>query len=252
MATIFYYLAIFIVTMVFYGFFSRFEKSYKNHGKGSFKQKTLFSIQLIALFFIPFLICQYFGLIEFWFDSVRFMLAFMIFIELYSSWKDKGDKAFALVLILLTFFAFIVFPSIGVENDQKVYYFLVLGAIVIMQDTFMSIFGKCVVKRLPDGTYKMRYPKIISPNKTVMSVLLGVIANIVLFSGLLNYEMSFVFTASIATAIGDAIFSIYKRVANLDDFSHLLGPIGGFSDRFDGWVFAIILVEILTAIEWII
>ena len=249
MATIFYYLAIFAIILIFYTIFSRFEKSYKNQGKGTVRQKTVFSIKLLALFFIPYFVCQYFGIIEFWFDTMRYMIFFMVFLELYSSWKSKGEKAFATSLIILTFFAFVVFPLIGENIEQKVNYFLLLGVIVILQDCFMSLFGRYVVKRLPDGFYKMKYPGCISPNKTVLSVILGLIANILLFTVIFEIDIMFVLVASIGTALGDALFSLYKRIAKIEDFSCLLGPIGGFADRFDGWVFAIILVEILHSIQ---
>jgi phosphatidate cytidylyltransferase len=87
-------------------------------------------------------------------------------------------------------------------------------------------------------------PKI-SPNKTAEGLIGGFALTLV--TGLIMQpylEMTvlqtLVFSAGIALAAfgGDVLASVYKRLVDIKDYSHLLPGHGGFLDRFDSYIAA--------------
>jgi CDP-diglyceride synthetase len=151
--------------------------------------------------------------------------------------SNNSNKLFSYksFLILLSFFSIIIILD-------NIYETLLLVILIISMDFFMSLFGSYIVSRIPFENIKLRYPKSISENKTGLSVILSYITMLFLYSHFFDFWL--ITTVCFSAFFGDAVLSHYKRINNIDDFSNLLGPIGGFSDRFDSWVFTFLFVLI--------
>ena len=235
-------ISISVIMMIFFGFIDqKYVKLSHNHTKGSFLEKFYFSARLLfSLIFLYVVVGMDEQLI---FDIFCVTVFLGVLLELTVSYKTKNQGYFALVLICFTFIAFIVIPIFIQENNVIEKYFVIM-VIAICMDSFMSIFGRFVVAKLPDSFIKMKYPKQISQNKTFLAVVLALIANYFLFSELLELNVLPLLIISVSVAFGDALFSYYKRCVDISDFSRLLGPIGGFCDRFNGWIIAFCAMEI--------
>ncbi len=231
-----------VIMMIFFGIIDqKYMKISHKHKKGSFTEKLYFSARL--LFSLIFLYVVLGMDKQFIFDIFCVTVFLGVFLELNMSYKTKNQGYFALTLICFTFAAFIVIPIFVQENNVIEKYFI-YSVIAICMDSFMSIFGRFVVAKLPDSFIKMKYPKQISPNKTFLAVVLALIANYLLFTKLLELSVLPLLIISVSVALGDALFSYYKRCVGISDFSRLLGPIGGFCDRFNGWIIAFCAMEI--------
>ena len=94
----------------------------------------------------------------------------------------------------------------------------------------------------------------ISPNKTYMgiigSILFSQFSQIYiyyfnLFSNEKNlYKFMFIFISCFFVIIGDLVFSYFKRVNKIKDYSNLLKGHGGLFDRIDGLIFLTIIFNI--------
>jgi phosphatidate cytidylyltransferase len=91
----------------------------------------------------------------------------------------------------------------------------------------------------------------ISPNKTYVGFLGSLIVsqfsifilnifNIVLFEKFYTNSF-FIIAISVAVIIGDLLFSYFKRVSGVKDYSNLLPGHGGILDRIDGMILSSIL-----------
>ena len=211
--------------------------------KGTLKEKFYSSINIILIFILPYFVT--FGNIEFFFHTFCLTISIGMLCELYLHYK-LGDN-FTIILILLVLCSFNIIPNLYVDIiDYKKVFICVL--IISCMDTYMNIIGKYFVSKLPKYIPVFKYPKSVSGNKTILSVFLSLLLNIYVFSFLFEisiFNISDVIIISLLTAFGDALFSIYKRKKNIDDFSHLLGKIGGFCDRFDGWVLPFIYIFVM-------
>ena len=119
--------------------------------------------------------------------------------------------------------------------------------IIISFDIFSYLFGKKF------GSKKIL--KNISPKKTLEGLIAGVLSSYV-FSTMyiIIFELSltkyFLFTTIIifSSFIGDIIESIFKRINNLKNSSNFLPGHGGFFDRFDSFILALIPYSLLSMI----
>lgn len=231
-----------VIMMIFFGFIDqKYMKISHRHVKGSFKEKFYFSARLLlSLTFLYVVVGMDKQLV---FDIFCVTVFLGVLLELNMSYKTKNQGYFALVLICFTLIAFIIIPNFS-SNNNIIEKYLIISVIAICMDSFMSIFGRFVVAKLPDSFIKMKYPTQISPNKTFLAVVLALIANYFLFSELLELSVLPLLIISVSVAFGDALFSYYKRCVEISDFSRLLGPIGGFCDRFNGWIIAFCAMEI--------
>lgn len=208
--------------------------------KGTIVEKTFMSARILGVFGIPFIIS--FGNLEFFFITFSLTVCIAMICELVLS---NGFKTkFNSFLIFLTIVAFIILPHF--YQSEIVYKTVFMGAIIIASmDTFMNVIGANFVSKLPKWFPIFKYPDYISGNKTGLSVILSLILNILIFSYVLEineFTTIDITIISLLTAKGDGLFSYYKRLNNIDDYSHLLGKVGGFCDRFDGWVLPFIYI----------
>ena len=142
----------------------------------------------------------------------------------------------------------IIFYRIRLEFG--IYHTVWLIGIVVVTDTAGYIFGRIV------GGPKV-FPRI-SPKKTWAGVLAGWFA-VGLFSWVFveniapqNLFIKFISISiilSVSAQIGDMIQSHLKRKSDVKDSSALLPGHGGFMDRFDGFVGAMVVTGLI--FEWI-
>jgi CDP-diglyceride synthetase len=231
---VFYLLYIFVISIIQLVIFNSLfdNKKFKNV-KGTFWNKAKYSIFVILIFMLPLLYPKIH--IDEWFDIAKLTIFLGIFCELICSDNSKKIFGYKSILLLISFYSILFVP----DNINTA---ILVAIVVICMDTGMSIFGRFVVSRIPCERCKFRYPDCISKNKTGLSAILSFIVCLLIFSQF--FEVNLIVTICFATFLGDAVFSHYKRVNNVDDFSNLLGPIGGFSDRFDGWVFSFFFISI--------
>ena len=137
-----------------------------------------------------------------------------------------------------------------VRLEFGLYHTIWLIGIVVVTDTAGYLIGRIV------GGPKV-FPRI-SPKKTWAGVLAGWLA-VGLFSWLFVENIapqslfikfvSISILLSVSAQIGDMIQSHLKRKSDVKDSSNLLPGHGGFMDRFDGFVGAIVVTGLI--FEWI-
>lgn len=127
------------------------------------------------------------------------------------------------------------FPSYLIlikEEGTRLLLILLLG--VWVSDVLAYYVGKNFGRR-------PLFPKL-SPNKSLEGFLAGIGAGSLVFlflPGVPFLDSIFVgFLTLLSGAAGDYFKSFIKRQLGIKDFSDILGPHGGFTDRFDALVFA--------------
>ena len=157
----------------------------------------------------------------------------------------KLKRLFSKIIIFLIFLIFI-FSSYNLRNlNNGLEYLYLVITITWLSDIGGYIFGKYI------GGKKIN---VISPNKTYTGFLGSLILsqfsfivlkifNLKLFENF--YYNSILFLASsIMVIIGDLIFSYFKRLEKLKDYSNLIPGHGGIFDRIDGLIFIMIFFNI--------
>lgn len=198
------------------------------------KDRTLFSIIFAPIV----LLAIYFGNIYF-----NILLLIIFIIGLYEIFKLK--ILLTKIIIFLLFFCFLYSClSLNYHSNGKHLIFLLL-IISWLSDIGGYLFGKLF------GGKKIGY---ISPNKTYMgiigSILFSQFSQIYiyyfnLFSNEKNlYKFIFIFISCFFVIIGDLVFSYFKRVNKIKDYSNLLKGHGGLFDRIDGLIFLTIIFNI--------
>ncbi len=137
----------------------------------------------------------------------------------------------AIFVLLYTGF----FPSYLIDLKEKDTYILLIFFLTIWaNDVFAYYIGKNFGKR-------PLFPKL-SPRKTLEGFIGGLVIAVVLFLLISPLDISKAFPISVITVItgviGDYFKSFIKRQTGIKDFSGILGPHGGFVDRFDAVIFA--------------
>ncbi len=197
----------------------------------NFLIRLMFSLILITIYF--FIALYNFNLIFFFIS----LIYFLIFLEIIIFFR-----ILKLIPIIYLFISFIFFLFINFESNQ-IYKFNILIISVIAFDTFSYIFGK---------TFGLRKISKISPNKTIEGLFGGLISSLSIASLYIYYIeidldlKSLIFVASIIlfSFVGDIIESYFKRKNNLKNSSNFIPGHGGFFDRFDSFIFAIIFYSV--------
>ena len=197
----------------------------------NFLIRLMFSLILITIYF--FIALYNFNLIFFFIS----LIYFLIFLEIIIFFK-----ILKIIPIIYLFISFIFFLFINFESNQ-IYKFNILIISVIAFDTFSYIFGK---------TFGLRKISKISPNKTIEGLFGGLISSLSIASLYIYYieidldlkSLIFVVSIILFSFVGDIIESYFKRKNNLKNSSNFIPGHGGFFDRFDSFIFAIIFYSV--------
>tara|TARA_B100000886_G_scaffold337566_1_gene298523 strand:- start:603 stop:1226 length:624 start_codon:yes stop_codon:yes gene_type:complete len=197
----------------------------------NFLIRLMFSLILITIYF--FIVLYNFNLIFFFIS----LIYFLIFLEIIIFFK-----IFKIIPITYLFISFIFFLFINFESNQ-IYKFNIFIIAVIAFDTFSYICGKI---------FGLRKISKISPNKTIEGLFGGFISSLSISSLYIYYNeidldfKSLIFITSIIlfSFAGDIIESYFKRKNNLKNSSNFIPGHGGFFDRFDSFIFAIIFYSV--------
>ncbi len=176
---------------------------------------------------------------------IDFTLVFYLIIIIYVSVLTEvflNFKKYKIIPLVYIFISFIFFILINF-NNLIFFSFNLFIFTVISFDIFSYIFGKSF------GSRKLIK---LSPNKTVEGFLGGFFISLFFtlilayFYGIkINFEfLCFTVLIIIFAFIGDIIESFFKRKNNLKNSSELIPGHGGIFDRFDSFLFSIILYSI--------
>ena len=194
----------------------------------------------LRLLFSSIFICIYciFAYINFKYIYYLIILIYiLIFIEIYLHFKLY--KILPIIYLFISFIFFII-----IDFDKIIFLnFNLFILIIISFDIFSYIIGK--------NFGKNTFTKI-SPNKTFEGLFGGALTSIflsLLFSFIfeipINIELIFyIFVIILSAFIGDIIESFFKRKNNLKNSSEFIPGHGGVSDRFDSFLFTIIIYSI--------
>ena len=199
---------------------------------------------LLRLLFSSFFISIYCVIAYINFKYIYYLILliyFLIFIEIYIYFKS-----YKLVPIFYLLISFIFFITIDFNNVIFLNFNLFI-LIVISFDIFSYIIGK--------NFGKNNFTKI-SPNKTYEGLFGGTIISFFLsllfalrFDIILNIELIFyIFLIILSAFIGDIIESFFKRKNYLKNSSEFIPGHGGVFDRFDSFLFSIIIYSVSTGI----
>jgi len=199
---------------------------YKN-----FLLRCLFSVIILSIYFIISYIN--FNLVFY----LILLIYFIILLEIYLYFKKyKFIPIIYITLSLICFFN-IDFKELNILD------FNLLIIIIITFDIFSYFFGKAI------GKTKLIN---ISPKKTIEGLVGGIIASssfAIIFSYyfeiLINIELFMYIVLVIFSSLsGDLIESFFKRKNDLKNSSNIIPGHGGVFDRFDSFLFSIIVYSI--------
>ncbi len=166
-----------------------------------------------------------------------FFIYILILVEIYLYFKIY--KSLPLIYVTISFIFFLIIDF----NNQITLNFNLFILIVISFDIFSYIIGKLF------GKIKLTK---ISPNKTYEGLFGGSLLSLfcsLLFSYLfkinINIELIILIFIFISSAfIGDLVESFFKRKNNIKNSSNFIPGHGGVFDRFDSFLFSIIIYSI--------
>ena len=193
--------------------------------------RSLFSFLFILIYLLI-------AFINFHFVFYLILLVYLlIFFEIYNHFKSYKLIPTIYILVSLFFFLNLDFNQINFIN------FNLFILIVVSFDVFSYLCGKLV------GVNKLIK---ISPNKTIEGLLGGIAFSYIftfLFSNYmkLNIDLKLIFFTSsiiISAFFGDILESYFKRKNNLKNSSEIIPGHGGLFDRFDSFLFAIIIYSV--------
>ena len=151
-------------------------------------------------------------------------------------------KTYKFIPIIYIALSLICFFNIDFK-ELKILDFNLLLTIIITFDMFSYFFGKAI------GKTKLIN---ISPKKTIEGLVGGIIVSI-LFSIIFSYYFEilinmhlfiYIFLIIFSSLSGDLIESYFKRKNNLKNSSNIIPGHGGVFDRFDSFLFSIIVYSI--------
>ncbi len=201
----------------------------------NFSLRLLFSFLFLISYFII-------STINFYLVFYLILLIYLaIIIEIFIYFKVY--RVFSIVYVI---FSFVFFFTIDF-NDKDFVNFNIYILIIIAFDIFSYLIGKSFGK-----TQLIK----ISPNKTIEGFIGGFIISFILTIVTLFYlnksvnlkSILFVTLIIISAFIGDIIESYFKRKNSLKNSSNFIPGHGGVFDRFDSFLFSIILYSISTTL----
>ncbi len=198
--------------------------------------KNFFLRSIFSFFFI----FTYFLISYFNFDFIFYLILLIyviIIIEVIYFFTEYKFIPLIYITISLIFFLSIDF------DHQIILSFNFYILVIVTFDIFSYLFGKILGKN---------YFIKISPNKTLEGLFGGIIFSIIistlfaiLYEITINIEFFVYMIILILTAFGgDIIESYFKRKNNLKNSSNLIPGHGGLFDRFDSFLFSIILYSL--------
>ena len=199
---------------------------YKN-----FLLRSLFSVIFLSIYFII-------SYINFYLVFYLILLIyFIIFLEIFLYFKKYKFLPFIYITLSLICFLNIDFKELYILD------FNLLIIIIITFDIFSYFFGKAI------GKTKLIN---ISPKKTIEGLVGGIIASLsfaIIFSYYFGILINIVLLMNILLVIfsslsGDLIESYFKRKNDLKNSSNIIPGHGGVFDRFDSFLFSIIVYSI--------
>ena len=178
-------------------------------------------------------------------SSINFNLVFYLILLIYIAitleiyFFFKKYKLFPIIYILISIIFFFTIDF----NDEEFIIFNIYIFIIITFDIFSYLIGKMFGK---NQLIKL------SPNKTIEGFLGGFILSfistifiLIFLNNSLNLNtIFFILIIIISSFTGDIIESYFKRKNNLKNSSNLIPGHGGVFDRFDSFLFSIILYSI--------
>ena len=202
---------------------------YKN-----FLLRCLFAVIILSIYFII-------SYIDFYLVFYLILLIyFIIFLEIIIYFKSY--KLIPIIYIGLSLICFfnIDFKEINILD------FNLLLIIIITFDVFSYFFGKAI------GKTKLIN---ISPKKTIEGLVGGIIVSSLFaiifsyyFEILINNQLFiYIFLIIFSSLSGDLIESYFKRKNNLKNSSNIIPGHGGVFDRFDSFLFSIIVYSIFVS-----
>lgn len=172
---------------------------------------------------------------------IFFGLYFFPVVFIHNSSKYNINDAFYLICCVL--FLGTIFSFIGIIRENNLLRFIYLLLITVFTDTFALITGKYF------GKHKLC--ESISPNKTIegsiggsiLGTTIATIFYIMFVEASMNIFVLIFITLllSIVGQFGDLFFSSIKRIYKVKDFSNLIPGHGGILDRFDSFIFVVMI-----------
>ena len=192
-------------------------------------------VSLISLIFYISLSLTNFKFIFFLIIAIYFLILIEVIIYF------KNNKILILIYLILSFISIF---NIKFENN---YFFIfnIMIFIIIIFDIFSYIVGSNIGK--------IKILKYISPNKTLEGLIGGELISFstslilfILFDKNINLiTFLFILIIILCSFIGDIIESYFKRINHLKNSSNFLPGHGGFFDRFDSFIFAIVVYSLM-------
>ena len=116
---------------------------------------------------------------------------------------------------------------------------ILIISISVLMDTLAYFGGRRFGKR--------KFLPNISPNKTIEGFLIAIVLVPIIYSALFSFNsnisifilFSLFFITSLFSVLGDAVASLFKRVAGVKDASNLIPGHGGVFDRIDSHLAAV-------------
>ena len=158
--------------------------------------------------------------------------------------KENFLFSFGIVYISLPFYFLIYLSTL---SDFKVYILFVIFFSLLV-DTCAYLLGSRIGGR--------KLAPLISPNKTISGALGGIfiptLVCVIIFYEkdlLLNIIFYSIFFSCIVQS-GDLLESKFKRICGVKDSSNIIPGHGGLLDRFDGIFLFLILISLLTILDY--
>lgn len=164
------------------------------------------------------------------FDKI---LLFGLFICISELLYNGGMESITLIGCFIIIISMIIMHYTNLSN------ILLILSIVIISDVFQEFSGKFF------GKNKIGW---ISPNKTYEGYIGGYIGILIFyfiynkFASINFFNINIIYLLGIS---GDLFYSFIKRKNNIKDYSDLLLSHGGFLDRMDSFIFALLAVPLL-------